>query len=132
MGRYRQQCPAALPGIDRPSGQRMRQGVARGRRSVGTKHNRRGVGRMKATIAWWDLTDSEQTIDSLRAYLRDEGVAPWESVKGLRLKFWVADRAGNRWGAVMLWETDPGDQPLPPHRAAELIGYPPTERVRFE
>ncbi|MCT2589749.1 hypothetical protein LHJ74_07415 [Streptomyces sp. N2-109] len=88
---------------------------------------------MRATIAWWDLSDSEQTIDSLRVYLRDEGVSPWEAVKGLRLKFWISDRAGDRWGAVMLWESaDVGDQPLPPHRAAELIGYPPTERVRFD
>lgn len=88
---------------------------------------------MKATIAWWDLTDSEQTIDSLRVYLRDEGVQPWASVPGLRLKFWISDRAGNRWGAVMLWESDAVDaRLLPPHRAAELIGYPPTERVRFD
>jgi dihydrophenazinedicarboxylate synthase len=88
---------------------------------------------MRATIAWWDLSRSGQTIDSLRTYLRDEGVRPWEAVRGLRLKFWVADREGNRWGAVMLWESDgPGDQPLPPHRAAELIGYGPTERVRFD
>jgi hypothetical protein len=85
------------------------------------------------TIAWWDLTRSDQTIDSLREYLRNEGVRPWASVRGLRLKFWIADSAGNRWGAVMLWESGyPGDQPLPPHRAAELIGYPPTERVRFD
>ena len=88
---------------------------------------------MKASVTWWDLTDSTQTIDSLRDYLRDEGVSPWTSVKGLRLKFWVSDRVGNRWGAVMLWESDDFlDQPLPPHRAMELIGYPPTERVRFE
>ncbi|MFI5756939.1 hypothetical protein [Streptomyces sp. NPDC051569] len=88
---------------------------------------------MIVTIAWWDLTASEQTIDSLREYLRDEGVGPWTSVKGLRLKFWISDRPGNRWGAVMLWESAGArEQPLPPHRAAELIGYPPTERVRFE
>jgi hypothetical protein len=88
---------------------------------------------MKATVAWWDLTHSAQTIDSLREYLRAEGVRPWASVPGLRLKFWVADRAGNRWGAVMLWDTDDVDpRSLPPHRAAELIGYPPTERVRFD
>lgn len=88
---------------------------------------------MRATIAWWDLSDSEQTIESLRTYLRDEGVQPWTAVKGLRLKFWIADPEGNRWGAVMLWESaDIGDQPLPPHRAQELIGYPPTERVRFD
>ena len=88
---------------------------------------------MKARIAWWDLTESTQTIDSLRTYLQDEAVQPWASVRGLRLKFWISDRPGNRWGAVMLWESDDiGDQPLPPHRAAELIGYPPTERVRFD
>jgi hypothetical protein len=88
---------------------------------------------MKAAIAWWDLAGSDQTIDSLREYLRDEGVQPWAAVRGLRLKFWISDRAGNRWGAVMLWESADGhDQPLPPHRAAELIGYPPTERVRFD
>lgn len=88
---------------------------------------------MKATIAWWDLTESSATIDSLREYLRDEGVKPWASVRGLRLKFWISDRAGNRWGAVMLSENDYiGDQALPPHKAAELIGYPPTERVRFD
>jgi hypothetical protein len=85
---------------------------------------------VKATIAWWDLTHSDQTIDSLREHLRSEGVKPWADVPGLRLKFWVADRAGNRWGAVMLWESVPDD--LPPNRAAELIGYPPTERVRFD
>jgi hypothetical protein len=89
---------------------------------------------MKASITWWDLTESTQTIDSLREYLRDEGVQPWAAIKGLRLKFWISDRVGNRWGAVMLWETDDfgADQVLPPHRALELIGYPPTERVRFD
>lgn len=88
---------------------------------------------MRATIAWWNLDDSEQTIESLREYLRDEGVQPWKEVSGLRLKFWVSDEAGNRWGAVMLWESaDAVKQPLPPHRAAELIGYPPTQRVSFD
>ncbi|MEV6395093.1 hypothetical protein AB0M39_10005 [Streptomyces sp. NPDC051907] len=88
---------------------------------------------MKATVAWWDLAASEQTIDSLRSYLRDEAVQSWSAVTGLRLKFWIADREGDRWGAVMLWESaEDGEQPLPPHRAVELIGYPPTERVRFD
>lgn len=89
---------------------------------------------MNATIAWWDLNNSVQTIETLRDYLRHEGVTPWKDVAGLRLKFWISDRDGNRWGAVMLWEPGfptPG-QPLPPHKAAELIGYPPTHRVRFD
>lgn len=89
---------------------------------------------MKASITWWDLAESSQTIESLRAYLRDGGVQPWEEVRGLRLKLWVADPVGNRWGAVMIWESDDfgAGQDLPPHRAAELIGYPPTTRVRFD
>ena len=85
---------------------------------------------MKATISWWDLTRSDQTIDSLRDYLRDEGVEPWTEVRGMRLKFWISDRATNRWGAVMLWDTDADlTAPMPPNRATELIGYPPTVRM---
>ncbi|GII90040.1 hypothetical protein [Sinosporangium siamense] len=85
---------------------------------------------MKATISWWDLSGSDQTIDSLRAHLREEGVAPWSRIHGLRLKFWISDRLSNRWGAVMLWEStaDP-TVPMPPNRATELIGYPPTHRM---
>ncbi|MEU0369309.1 hypothetical protein ABZ070_03435 [Streptomyces sp. NPDC006283] len=85
---------------------------------------------MKATISWWDLSGSDQTIDSLRVYLRDEGVEPWAQIHGLRLKFWISDRQTNRWGAVMLWEStaDP-TAPMPPNRATELIGYPPTHRM---
>lgn len=88
---------------------------------------------MRAMIAWWDLNDSEQTIESLREFLRDEGVRPWHAIHGLCLKFWIADHEHNRWGAVMLWESaDSLDQPLPPHRAATLIGYPPTQRLWFD
>lgn len=88
---------------------------------------------MRAMIAWWDLEGSEQTIDSLREFLHDEGVRPWRDVRGLALKFWIADRERNRWGAVMLWESaDSLDQPLPPHRAAVLIGYPATHREWFD
>ncbi|MEU6408055.1 hypothetical protein [Microbispora sp. NPDC046933] len=85
---------------------------------------------MRATIAWWDLSGSGQTIDSLREYLRDEGVEPWERVHGMRLKFWISDRDTNRWGAVMLWDSGADlKQPMPPNRATELIGYPPTVRL---
>jgi trans-2,3-dihydro-3-hydroxyanthranilate isomerase len=85
---------------------------------------------MKASISWWDLSGSDQTIDSLRAYLRDEGVQPWERIPGLRLKFWVSDRRTNRWGAVMLWESDADlTAPMPPNRATEIIGYPPSLRM---
>ncbi|MFE2276709.1 hypothetical protein ACFXAE_05420 [Streptomyces sp. NPDC059454] len=88
---------------------------------------------MRATVAHWDLSRSEQTIDSLRASLREEGVADWASVRGLLVKFWFSDRKNNVWGAVMLWE--PGadrDQSLPPNRAGALIGYPATHRLDVE
>ncbi|MFE7313772.1 hypothetical protein ACFU7T_11775 [Streptomyces sp. NPDC057555] len=85
---------------------------------------------MKVTVSWWDLSESGQTIDSLRAQLREEGVEPWRQVHGLRWKLWISDRATNRWGAVMVWESAPGPAAsLPPNRAAELIGYPPTHRM---
>ena len=85
---------------------------------------------MKAIVSWWDLSGSDQTIDTLRVYLREEGVTPWEQVQGLRLKFWISDRSTNRWGAVMLLEsTADRTAPMPPNRATELIGYPPTQRM---
>jgi hypothetical protein len=85
---------------------------------------------MKATVAWWDLAGSGQTIDLLRAQLREEGVGSWAQVHGLRLKFWISDCQTNRWGAVMLWDSTADlTAPLPPNRATELIGYPPTDRM---
>ncbi|MEV4616859.1 hypothetical protein AB0K43_30340 [Kitasatospora sp. NPDC049258] len=87
---------------------------------------------MKVVIAWWDLAGSAQTVDSLREFLREEAVERWAGVEGLVLKTWIADRERGRWGAVQLWESEDAlRQPLPT-RAAELIGYPPTERLVFD
>ncbi|MFI6638972.1 hypothetical protein [Streptomyces sp. NPDC050504] len=86
---------------------------------------------MRVDIAWWDLDGSPQTIDSLREHLRDGTADAWREVPGLRLKLWLADRRLNRWGAVMLWESD-RPEVLPPNRAAELIGGPPTHRTGFD
>lgn len=86
---------------------------------------------MHVDIAWWDLDRSSATVDSLREHLRDGTADQWAAVEGLRLKFWMADRERNRWGAVMLWEAGrPTD--LPPNRAADIIGYPPTHRFGFD
>jgi hypothetical protein len=88
---------------------------------------------MPVDIVWWDLAGSGQTIESLREHLRDGAVEQWHDVEGLRLKLWIADPEHDRWGAIMWWDTDrPANRPLPPNRAAELIGYPPTHRIRFE
>ncbi|MGF1430237.1 hypothetical protein [Kitasatospora sp. LaBMicrA B282] len=87
---------------------------------------------MKVVIAWWDLDGSTATIDSLRGFLREEAVERWAQFDGLVLKTWIADRERNRWGAVQLWESAEAlAQPLST-RAAELIGFPPTERLVFD
>ena len=68
---------------------------------------------MRTVIVWWDLSDSVQTIESLRTYLLDESVTAFAEVPGLRFKMWIADPQTNRWGAVLPWEsaeaaTEPG------------------------
>lgn len=88
---------------------------------------------MKATIAWWNLDQSKQTISSLREYLNDKNVDPWRRIPGLRLKIWISNPNNNLWGAVMLWEDEYYmSQSLPPNKATELIGYPPTHRIVFD
>ena len=87
---------------------------------------------MRTVIVWWDLSESAQTIESLRTYLRDESVAAFAEVPGLRFKMWIADPQTNRWGAVLLWESaEAAEQPLP-SRAAALIGYPPAQSHVFD
>jgi hypothetical protein len=87
---------------------------------------------MRTVIVWRDLSGSTQTIESLRAYLRDESVAAFAEVPGLRFKTWIADPETNRWGAVLLWESAAAaSQPLPSW-AAELIGYPPAQTHVFD
>jgi hypothetical protein len=89
---------------------------------------------MRVVIAWWDLSASTQTVESLREYLRDESVDAFAAVRGLRLKVWIADADSSRWGVVMLWESaEAAEQARPlPTRSAELIGYPATERWTFD
>jgi trans-2,3-dihydro-3-hydroxyanthranilate isomerase len=89
---------------------------------------------MRVDIAWWELDGSSaQTIQSLQEHLDHDTVSEWARVPGLRMKLWIADRHTNRWGAVMLWESDrPTDEALPENRAAKLIGRPPDQRLRFE
>jgi hypothetical protein len=85
---------------------------------------------MRATISWWDLAGSGQTIDSMRGHLRDEGVEAWRAVAGMRAKFWISDPETDRWGAVMLWDSAAGPPAeLPPNRAAEILGRPPSLRM---
>jgi hypothetical protein len=86
---------------------------------------------MLTVVVWWDLAESSQTIEALRAYLRNESIAAFAEVPGLRLKTWIADEETNRWGAILLWESAEAAAQQLPSRAAELIGYPPTESHVF-
>ncbi|MGI8447236.1 MAG: hypothetical protein ACR2MP_08680 [Streptosporangiaceae bacterium] len=68
----------------------------------------------------------------MRTYLRDESVAAFAEVPGLRFKVWISDPEANRWGAVLVWESaEAAAQPLP-SRATELIGYPPAQSHVFD
>lgn len=87
---------------------------------------------MKAVISWWDLGDSEQTIDSLDEYLRAGGLGPWERVPELVVKFWISDRENNRWGAVQIWQHDGPGPDTPPNLVTGLVGYPPSTRLVFD
>ncbi|WP_394617219.1 hypothetical protein JNUCC0626_47735 [Lentzea sp. JNUCC 0626] len=92
---------------------------------------------MRAVVAWWDLHGTGQTVASLREHLRREGAHAWAAIAGLHHKFWISDSADERWGAVMVWESAEAaeaarERGLPPNRASELIGGPPTLRLLFE
>lgn len=88
---------------------------------------------MRVDVVWWELEGTGQTVASLREQLRREGTGAWRAVPGLVFKAWLADPDAQRWGAVMLWDPDrPAGDRLPPNRAAELIGRPPTHRLRFD
>ncbi|MEU1318611.1 YdhR family protein [Streptomyces tibetensis] len=87
---------------------------------------------MRADIVWWDLSASGQTIETMRDYLRDESVTAFSKVPGLRFKMWLSDPATNRWGAVLLWESEAASRQELPSRALELIGYPPVAAHSFD
>jgi hypothetical protein len=87
------------------------------------------------SIILWDLSHSEQTVASLRAYLRDYAVDAYSHVPGLRQKIWISSTGpdGEIWGAVYLWDDKEAVYGRPPiaSRVVELIGYLPTSRQYF-
>jgi hypothetical protein len=88
---------------------------------------------MKATIVFWNLDQSDQTIETLQKQLKEEGIDAWKKIDGMQFKCWISDTAKNLWGALMIWESEAHmHQPLPPNRALELIGYPPQFRTIFD
>ncbi|MFD7058968.1 hypothetical protein [Streptomyces sp. NPDC059906] len=87
---------------------------------------------MKVVVAWWDLASSQHDAASLRPFLRDEAVARFSKVEGLRLKVWLSDAPTERWGALFLWESARAAEQELPARAAEIIGCPPAEVHVFD
>jgi hypothetical protein len=83
-------------------------------------------------LVLWNLADSKTTIEELRRYLRDESVAAFEEVRGLRFKAWFSDEATERWGAVYLWESAEAAEQELPSRARELIGKDPEIGETFD
>ena len=80
---------------------------------------------MIVRIVLWSLADSKTTIEELRRELHDRSVDEHAAVEGLRYTAWIADPAGERWGAVYLFESqEAADQELPV-RARQLIGKNP-------
>lgn len=41
------------------------------------------------TVILWDLSRSQQTVASLRSYLRDHAVEAYAKTSGLRQKVWI-------------------------------------------
>lgn len=87
------------------------------------------------TVILWDLSRSDQTVGSLRAYLRDYAVEAYAKKPGLRQKVWISSTGpeGEQWGAVYLWDSQEAAYGRPPgvSKVVELIGYRPTERRYF-
>jgi hypothetical protein len=80
---------------------------------------------MVVRFVLWNLADTATSIEELRDYLRDEAVDAFETVPGILFKAWISDAAGDRWGAIYVFESAAAaDQPLP-SRARELIGKHP-------
>ena len=90
---------------------------------------------MYCTLILWNLSQSGQTVASLRDYLRDYAVEAYSQVRGLRQKVWVSSTGpeGEMWGAVYLWDEAEQAYGRPPgvSRVVELIGYAPTQRTYF-
>jgi trans-2,3-dihydro-3-hydroxyanthranilate isomerase len=80
---------------------------------------------MVVRLVIWSLADSDATVESLRAYLRDESVDAFANVPGLRFKAWFSDEPTERWGAFYVWDSlEASEQPVP-SKARELIGKDP-------
>ena len=91
-----------------------------------------GLTPLVARIVLWSIGDSLISIDELRRYLRDESVDAFAEVPGLRLKVWISDAAGERWGAFYLFESREAADAQLPSRVRELTGKEPDLVEEFD
>jgi trans-2,3-dihydro-3-hydroxyanthranilate isomerase len=93
---------------------------------------------MHALIVTWDLSaGSKVSIEKLREYIRDESMARFRQVVGLRQKTWISNPETQQWGAFYLFERREQADNIVAHvnagRVAELTGLKPTiERFEVE
>jgi hypothetical protein len=63
------------------------------------------TGAMHALLVLWDLSaGSNATFEELRVYLREQSIARFEQMAGLRQKTWISSTESGRWGALYLFE----------------------------
>jgi len=60
---------------------------------------------MRAVLVLWDLSSgSKVSFEELRQYLRDESIAMFGQLAGLRQKTWISNPETGRWGALYLFD----------------------------
>jgi hypothetical protein len=93
---------------------------------------------MHALIVTWDLSaGSKISIEKLREYIRDESMARFRQVEGLRQKTWISNADTQCWGAVYLFERRDQADEVVAHvnegRVVQLTGLKPSiERFEVE
>ncbi len=87
---------------------------------------------MLVRLLLWSLADAQTTLEELRRALRDEIVDEAANLPGLRLKLWVSNEAGERFGVLELWES--ADMAVLPAnvRERELLGKDPEVGEEFD
>ena len=93
---------------------------------------------MHALLVIWDLSKgSNASIEELRTYIREESMARFRQVEGLRQKTWISNPETQHWGAVYLFERREQADEVVAHvnegRVVQLTGLKPTiERFDVE
>ena len=85
---------------------------------------------MVGLLVLWTIPErGDVDLARMRRYIREESLARFRQVPGLRLKTWISNPETRRWGAFYLFETEDHARAviegLETGRASQLIGTPP-------